>query len=86
MAETATLISGPQDGAKVRKSGGDDGHPYMLPDVLYVGAKWLGDGFAAWSDEPSDRFPARYSRDERDTGTFRFDYWDPEFLKRRNHS
>jgi hypothetical protein len=79
MAETATLVGGPQDGAKVRKSGGDEGHPYMLPDVLYVGPKWLGDGFAAWSRGPSKRFPARYLRHARDTGNFYFDcFIDPQ--------
>ena len=83
MAETATLIGGPQDGAKVRKAGGEEGHPYFLPDVLYVGPKWLGDGFAAWGRKPSKRFPARYSRCERDTGSFRFDYWDKDWLKQR---
>lgn len=85
MAETATLIGGPQDGARVRKSGGSDGHPPMLPDVICVGPKWLGDGFAAWGEKPSERFPARYSRDERDTGLFRFDYWDQDVEVNHEH-
>jgi hypothetical protein len=50
----ARLVGGPQDGARVRHGGGD------LPLRLYVGPKWLGDGFAAWSREPSKRFPACY--------------------------
>jgi hypothetical protein len=52
--QEATLIGGPQDGAKVRVGGG------TLPCTLYVGPKWLGDGFAAWSSLPSERFPCRY--------------------------
>jgi hypothetical protein len=58
MAETAILSGGPQDGARVRKSGDD----YRLPDAIFVGPKWLGDGFAAWSDEHCDRFPVKYQR------------------------
>jgi hypothetical protein len=49
------LIGGPQDGAKIRSSGGDVFH------AVYVGPKWLGDGFAAYSSGgPSGRFPALY--------------------------
>jgi hypothetical protein len=50
----SVLVGGPQDGAKVRSPDG------TYPHVLYVGPKWLGDGFAAWSTGPSKRFPARY--------------------------
>ncbi len=60
------LVAGPQDGARVRIGGG------FLPHTVYVGPKWLGDGFAAWSRHPSRRFPARY--DYRD-GKFRFKQW-----------
>jgi hypothetical protein len=48
------LKLGPQDGAKIRSGSG------VYPPVLYVGPKWLGDGFAAWSRKGSKRFPARY--------------------------
>ena len=52
--EEGDLIGGPQDGSKVRISGG-------LPLCVYVGPKWLGDGYSAWSRKPSKRFPARYT-------------------------
>lgn len=55
-----TLIRGPQDGAKVTY-GSDEGLAGM-PLTLFVGRKWLGDGYAAWSREASDRFPAEYAR------------------------
>lgn len=48
------LYGGPQDGARVRIGGG------LLPVALYVGPKWLGDGYAAWSREAGPRKPARY--------------------------
>jgi hypothetical protein len=50
----AVLVGGPQDGGKVHAVGG------QLPQVLHVGPKWLGDGYAAWSRKPSKRFPACY--------------------------
>lgn len=50
-----TLVGGPQDGAKIEKSG-----DVTWPDSVFVGRKWLGDGFAAWSRKPSKRFPAEY--------------------------
>ncbi len=55
VTEVRELSGGPQDGAMV-KAVGD------LPATIYVGPKWLGDGFAAWSRELSDRFPVRYDR------------------------
>jgi hypothetical protein len=51
---TAELVGGPQDGGKVTIGGG------TLPYELYVGPRWLGDGYAAWSRERSDRFPCLY--------------------------
>jgi hypothetical protein len=51
----ASLIGGPQDGAKVHPVGG------VLSSVLYVGRVWQGDGFAAWSREWSERFPMKYA-------------------------
>jgi hypothetical protein len=51
------LVGGPQDGARICRTG------YPLPLTVYVGPKWMGDGFAAWSDEPSERFPAKYVND-----------------------
>lgn len=53
----AKLIGGPQDGSRVRI-----GSASGLPDTIYVGPKWLGDGASAWSEEPCERFPARYDR------------------------
>lgn len=52
---TAELYGGPQDGAKVTIGGQQD-----LPSVLYVGSKWLGDGYSAWSYAWSERKPAKY--------------------------
>lgn len=52
----ATLVGGPQDGARVTIGGG------VLPPLLYVGCRWLGDGYSAWSRTPSYSFPAAYSR------------------------
>lgn len=51
----STLIGGPQDGAKVEDVGG------YLPPSLYVGPKCLGDGYAAWADKKSKRFPSHYA-------------------------
>jgi hypothetical protein len=52
--ESFNLIRGPQDGAKVKRIG------EVMPDTIYVGRKWMGDGYAAWSSEPCDRFPCCY--------------------------
>lgn len=57
------LRGGPQDGAKVRQVGGD------IPATIYVGPKWLGDGYAAWGCERCDRFPCRYVME---SGVFHF--------------
>lgn len=65
MAEEKTLVGGPQDGGKVRR----DGEGSKLPDSVYVGPKPLGDGYSAWSDKKSTRFPACYVRHGR---VFRF--------------
>lgn len=56
--DEAVLMGGPQDGARVRCTGG-------LPMILHLGPKWLGDGFSAWARRPSKRFPARYLWDGR---------------------
>lgn len=64
--KTSQLVGGPQDGARVTIGGGN------LPGVVFVGPKWLGDGFAAWSREGSKRFPARYVRYY---AYFKFDGW-----------
>lgn len=55
--QEAELSGGPQDGGKVHAVGGE------LPQTIYVGRKPMGDGYAAWSRERSDRFPARYVLD-----------------------
>jgi hypothetical protein len=57
MLTEATLIGGPQDGARVKGVGGE------LPLRVHVGPKWLGDGYSAWSRKPSRRFPAVYIYD-----------------------
>ena len=48
------LVGGPQDGACVTMGNG------RLPSVLFVGPRWLGDGFAAWGRKRSERFPVCY--------------------------
>ena len=50
------LVGGPQDGAKVHRVG-----PYM-PPTIYVGPKWLGDGYATWGYVKCRRFPCRYTK------------------------
>ena len=52
--KTGELFGGPQDGAKITGVG------EVLPQTLFVGRKWMGDGFAAWSRECCERFPAKY--------------------------
>ena len=47
------LIGGPQDGGYVTR-----GVP--MPKTIYVGPKWLGDGYVAWGEELCERFPVRY--------------------------
>jgi hypothetical protein len=54
MAEKFDLVRGPQDGAKITGVG--------IPEVVYVGRKWMGDGYAAWGREQSNRFPEAYRR------------------------
>lgn len=61
MSFSCELIGGPQDGAKVRTGSSSGMTPFQ---EIYLGPKWLGDGHAAWSTEPSDRFPYRYVRDD----------------------
>ncbi len=55
--ETFELCGGPQDGAKVQRIGD------VMPQRIFVGAKWRGDGFAAWGREKCDRFPCCYIMD-----------------------
>lgn len=52
--EEFELCKGPQDGARVKRIGD------VMPQTIYVGSKWLGDGYAAWSRERSSRFPVCY--------------------------
>lgn len=50
------LVRGPQDGAFVHAM-------EPIPEVVYVGPKNLGDGFAAWGREGCKRFPCKYAID-----------------------
>jgi len=52
-----TLIGGPQDGAKVVL--------YDDRNTIYVGPKWLGDGYAAYSTEHSGRFSVCYEKRDK---------------------
>lgn len=61
MQETYELLHGPQDGAKITGR--------SIPKDVYLGPKWLGDGFAAWGVECCPRFPVRY---QRENGRFVF--------------
>lgn len=70
--KTATLVNGPQDGAKVT-IGGDN----CLPLMIHVGSKWLGDGYAAWAREPSAKKPAAYAWSGKDA-TYWFFGWQTE--------
>lgn len=65
--DTFELCKGPQDGAKVHKVGDS------MPETIYVGAKWMGDGFASWGQERCERFPCRY-----DLRVHKF-YFSPEW-------
>lgn len=78
MPITAWLIGGPQDGARITAGGG------VLPLRVHVGPKWLGDGFAAWSRSPCQRFPAYYLYDGEANYIFmdwRVDPWPEETMK-----
>jgi hypothetical protein len=55
--EEFELRRGPQDGAKVKRIGS------IMPQTIFVGPVWMGDGFAAWGRERSERFPCRYVMD-----------------------
>jgi hypothetical protein len=46
------LVLGPQDGARV--CGCD------MPEWIFVGGTWKGDGYATWGRERCDRFPDGY--------------------------
>lgn len=48
------LVGGPQDGGKVTGQ--------AMPLVIFVGPKWLGDGFVSWGTERCERFPIMYWR------------------------
>lgn len=65
------LSGGPQDGARVHPVG------HRLADPIHVGPKWLGDGFAAWSSEACERFPAQYRFDHA-SGKFAFECWNSQ--------
>jgi len=54
MSSIFTLVLGPQDGAKVKPVGNH------VPMQIFVGPKWLGDGFVAYGLERCDRFPCCY--------------------------
>ncbi len=66
--DQAVLVGGPQDGGKVCNSAG------LLPAIVYVGRRPKGDGYAAWSDEPSVRFPTKYVCVR---GIYRFSGYEP---------
>lgn len=55
--ESFELCNGPQDGAKVKRISD------VMPQRIYVGPKWLGDGYATWGTEYCDRFPCCYIMD-----------------------
>jgi hypothetical protein len=54
---TYQLVNGPQDGGKVKQIGNE------MPATVFVGPKWLGDGYVAWGRERCKRFPCRYDWD-----------------------
>lgn len=62
--EIGELVGGPQCGAKVHGVGG------ALPQTIYVGPRWLGDGYAAWGRDRCRRFPCCYVH--IDAGFYRF--------------
>lgn len=51
------LCKGPQDGSKVYRV-----EPVM-PQRIYVGRRWHGDGYSAWAKAKSARFPCCYVMD-----------------------
>lgn len=55
--QEAELVGGPQDGGHVKAVGGE------IPQTIYVGPQWLGDGFSAWSADECQRFPCCYILD-----------------------
>lgn len=55
--DSFSLVRGPQDGAKVKRIG------EVMPQTIYVGRCWMGDGFAAWSRGRCERFPCCYIMD-----------------------
>ncbi len=57
MFESYELVGGPQDGAKIKAC------IDHMPQTIYVGSQWLGDGYAAWGFAKSNRFPCRYVLD-----------------------
>lgn len=63
----ARLRGGPQDGGKVKWVTG-------LPEMVYCGHQPMEDGYAAWSDEPSNRFPCGY-RWQEGTTTYQYEVW-----------
>jgi hypothetical protein len=60
------LVLGPQDGGKVAQISA------RMPGVIFVGPRPLGDGYAAWSSERSNRFPHAYLM--QSDGRFWFEY------------
>lgn len=60
----AEMVGGPQDGGKIHAVGGE------LPQTVYVGPLWLGDGYAAWSRERCERFPECYVLDHGRRGHY----------------
>lgn len=55
--QEAELVGGPQDGGRVHTV------CEKIPQTIYVGRRWLGDGYAAWSRKWSERFPVCYVLD-----------------------
>lgn len=55
--QQAEMVGGPQDGGQLHAVGGE------IPQTLFVGPKWLGDRYSAWSRKWSERFPAKYVLD-----------------------
>jgi hypothetical protein len=55
--QEAELSGGPQDGGKVKAVGGE------IPQTIFVGRKWMGDDYVAWSREKCERFPVTYILD-----------------------
>lgn len=63
------LVGGPQDGSKVRVYyvTNEDGNQYTYGRI-YLGARWLGDGYSAYSRTHSQRFPCIYVIDKSADG------------------